>query len=129
MFKAEVTLRSLWESAQAHGQAGLDAVEKKSFVDWPIWLVVLSIPVALVALRLLLPIASDFVGLLVALCREISASFVDLARLSKRGRSRYPDPTLGEADRKMLAAHEGRFSDDPAERERWYNREGEYAED
>lgn len=133
MLIGATTLRSIWESVQQQAQVGRDALETKDFVDWPIWMVFLSVPVALVSLRILVPFALDMIGMVFGIARgirrEIPGTIIDVARLSAWGRDRYADPTMGPEDRDMWMSRTGRFSDDPAERARWYNREGEYSED
>lgn len=127
------TLRSLWasltESLQGHGQVAADAIATKGVVDWPIWLLIVLAPVAIIAVLMLLPVVGMALSFLVALVHAVKESIYDLGGKLPGGETRYPAKYLTAAQVQMLRERRGQFSLDPAERLRWANREGEFADE
>lgn len=133
MIDSPTTLRTLWVSARdalaEYGREAEAAITTKSAVDWPIWLVILLAPVGIFALAKLLPWVVDLLSLFRALVQAIKDCVYDVKGKLPGGHMRFPDKRLTSAQLQMLQAQRGLYPPDPAERSRWANREGEFADD
>lgn len=133
MSEDPTTLRSLWASAHdalgEYGRAAEVAITTKSIVDWPIWLLVLAALATVFLLSRLLPLVGDLFSLLRALMHAVKEFAYDLAGKFPGGDARFPNKRQSSAQLQMLRAQRGLYSPDPAERSRWANREGEFADD